>query len=395
MSIYDRLIENSLFFKWIYHPSEEIESYWENYLKTNPNDAERIIEFKSRFVQYLGYNNKKLTDIEKRALANRIIRQLEKAEKKRKYFFNVRKTMQYAAIAIVFFMIGGSIGYMYFKSRHSVELANYSTLPEQIQDPLLFVDKQAIPLNQGKSELDYTNNDKIIIDKERNIISESNTKVPQINTLVIPYGNRSIITLSDSSTVWLNAGSRLIYPSKFVDKTREVYLVGEALFDVKKNDNQPFIVKTSDVKIAVKGTRFNVSAYSEDYSVQTALIEGSVEVYRINAGLFEKGVNITPGQMAYFNKKSKDTKVINVDVNKYILWTKGLYNFSNTELNRITKQLERYYNIKFKYEDPFYGTIQITGKLDVSQNMSEVLEYLSKLTGLEITEINERQYVIK
>lgn len=395
MNIYDRLIENPLFFKWIYHPSEEIESYWEKYLKTNPREAARIIEFKTRFEQYLDYEDEKLTEIEKRALAKRIIRQLEKADQKQDKYLFVRNMMRYAAVALVFFMIGGSLVYLYLESRQSVELVNNSILPAQLQEPLLIIDKQQIRLNEGKSELDYTNRDKIVVDKERSIIRESKSETPQINTLVIPYGSRSVITLSDGSIVWLNAGSRLIYPSQFVDKTREVFLVGEALFDVKKNETQPFVVKTADVKIAVKGTRFNVSAYPEDYSVQTVLAEGSVEINRNNASLFEKGVTLAPGQMAYFNKKSKDTRIINVDVNHYTLWTEGLFNFSNTDLNRITKRLERYYNISFHFDDPLSGTIQITGKLDVTQNMSEVFEYLSKLTGLEITKINERQYVIK
>lgn len=395
MNIYDRLIENPLFFKWIYHPSEEIESYWEKYLKTNPREAARIIEFKTRFQQYLSYEDDKLTDIEKRALAKRIIRQLERADEKQGKFLFARNMMRYAAVAIVFFMIGGSLVYLYLESRQSVELVNNSILPAQLQEPLLIIDKQEIRLNEGKSELDYTNRDKIVVDKERSIIRESKSEAPQINTLVIPYGSRSVITLADGSMVWLNAGSRLIYPSQFVDKTREVFLVGEALFDVKKNETQPFVVKTADVKIAVKGTRFNVSAYPEDYSVQTVLAEGSVEINRNNASLFEKGVTLVPGQMAYFNKKSKDTRIINVDVNHYTLWTEGLFNFSNTDLNRITKRLERYYNISFHFDDPLSGTIQITGKLDVTQTMSEVFEYLSKLTGLEITKINERQYVIK
>ena len=395
MNIYDRLIENPLFFKWIYHPSEEIESYWEKYLKTNPKDAGRIIEFKSRFEQYFDYKNEKLTDIEKRALAKRIIRQLEKTEQKQEHFLSVRNIMRYAAVAIVFFTIGGSLVYLYLESRQSVELVNSSILPAQVQEPMLIINKQEIKLNEGKSELDYTNRDKIIVDKERSIIRESKNETPLINTLVIPYGSRSVITLSDGSIVWLNAGSRLIYPSTFVDKTREVFLVGEALFDVKKNEKQPFVVKTADVKIAVKGTKFNVSAYPEDYSVQTVLAEGSVEINRTNASLFEKGITLVPGQMAYFNKKSKDTRIINVDINHYTLWTEGLFNFSNTDLNRITKRLERYYNINFHFDDPLSGTIQITGKLDVTQNMSEVFEYLSKLTGLEITKINERQYVRK
>ena len=395
MNIYERLIENPLFFKWIYHPTKEIESYWENYLKTSPDEVEQIIEFKSQFEHYFSYNDQELTDLEKRALAARIIKQLEKKDLQHSRRLSFKTVLRYAAVAVVFFMIGGSLVYLYLGDRQIVDYVDNAALSAQVQQPTLIIEKQKIQLNEGNSELDYTDADNIILDKDKAIKKEKVSKTPTMNTLVIPYGNRSVITLSDSSVVWLNAGSRLIYPSEFVDKTREVFLVGEAYFDVARNENHPFVVKTADVKVMVFGTKFNISAYPEDYSVQTVLEEGSVQVNRVNANLFEKGTDLIPGQMAYFNKKSKETRIINVEVENYTLWTKGLFNFSNTDLNRITKRLERYYNISFEYEDPLSGTIQITGKLDVTQEMDEVFEYLSKLTGFEFIKINRNHYVIR
>jgi ferric-dicitrate binding protein FerR (iron transport regulator) len=138
-----------------------------------------------------------------------------------------------------------------------------------------------------------------------------------------------------------------------------------------------------------------VSAYPEDYSIQTVLAEGKVAVKGTDAGLFKKAVHLEPGQMAYFNKKSKETSVNNVDVEPYVLWIQGLFSFSNTDFNRITKRLERYYDINFQYDDPMKGTIQITGKLDVTQEQEEVFEYLEKLTGLQFLKVTEKQYVIK
>ncbi len=83
MNFYERLIENPLFFKWIYHPSEEINAYWEHYLEANPAHAPQIEEIKKQFEEHLRYREKKLTDTEKRALAKRIILQLEKAERQK------------------------------------------------------------------------------------------------------------------------------------------------------------------------------------------------------------------------------------------------------------------------------------------------------------------------
>lgn len=396
MNFYERLIENPLFFKWIYQPSEEINTYWEYYLEANPAHAPQIEELKKQFEEHLKYREKQLTDTEKRTLAKRIILQLEKAEKRKKRRLVVRNIMRYAAVAFLFFFIGSGLVYLYMESRQSQQFVENNGLPAQVQEPMLIIgDEEQVSLNQGKSELAYSGNGEIILNRDQVLKKENENEPPKMNTLVIPYGSSSDITLADGTKVWLNAGSRLIYPSRFVDKTREVFLSGEAFFEVKEDENQPFLVKTADLKIEVLGTRFNVSAYPEDYSVQTVLAEGKVKIKGNDAGLFKKSFQLEPGQMAYFNKKSNETTVNKVDVEPYILWTQGLFSFSNTDFNRITKKLERYYDIRFQYDDPMKGTIQVTGKLDVTQEREEVLGYLEILTGLEFIKINNKQYVIK
>jgi transmembrane sensor len=398
MNFYDRLIENPLFFKWIFHPSPEINSYWDHYLGANPEEAGQIKELKSKIEIYFKFTDKKLTDLEKRSLAKKIVLQLGKNDVKKHRYIFMRNLMRYAAIALLFLAIGGGIVYLYMGKRQSQIAYENTALPVQLHDPVLIIgDDEQIALNSGESELEYSKEGKIILNKEQTIKKESESKnePPEMNTLIIPYGNRSVITLSDGSRVWVNAGSRLVYPSKFVDKTREVFLTGEAFFDIEKNEEHPFIVKTVDARIEVLGTRFNVLAYPEDYSIQTVLVDGSVEIKKIKGGLFEKGLRLSPGELGYFNKKTYETRIYKVDVEPYILWTEGLFSFSNTDLSRVVKKLERYYNVRIQFDDPFKGSIQITGKMDVTQGKDEVFEYLSKLTGLEFMDINDRHYVMK
>ena len=396
MDIYDKLIENPLFFKWIFYPSAELEAYWQTYLKQNSNEAGRILEFKALFEKHLKFTNEQLSESGKKELAHRIIRQMEVHDHKTRKAIRLRTMLKYAAVAILFFSIGSSLVYLYMDGRQEKVVADNLILPAGVQEPMLIIDgKKQIQLNQGQSELDYSSGNELIINQEKAVPREAVRKVPEMNTLMIPYGSRSVITLSDSSRVWLNAGSRLIYPSDFIDRTREVFLVGEAYFEVQQDVDRPFIVKTTDIEINVLGTHFNVSAYPEDYSVQTVLAEGCVKIRRMNAGRSEKEVKLLPGQLAYFNKKSNETNVLQVNVDQYILWTKGLFSFTNTDFNRIVKKLERYYNIRFSFDDPMKGTIQITGKLDVTKNKDEVFEYLGLITGLEFVEINENLYAIK
>ncbi len=298
---------------------------------------------------------------------------------------------------MIFFAVGGSLVYLYMEDRQSQVVIDTAAMPATfLHDPVLILgDREQIALNKGESQLEYSNEGELTLNQEQKIHIETETKTPEMNTLVIPYGNRSVITLADGSRVWLNAGSRLIYPSKFVDKTREVFLTGEAFFDIAENDKQPFVVKTVDVRVQVLGTSFNVSAYPEDYSVQTVVSEGIVEIKKTGSGLFEKTVCIAPGQLGYFNKKTQQTEILTVDIDHYIMWTKGLFKFSNTDFSRIIKKLERYYNIRFQLDDPFKGIIQISGKLDVTKDRDEVFEYLAKLTGLEFLKINDSHYMIK
>ncbi len=394
MDIYERLIENPLFFKWIYHPTKEIESYWVNYLKINPQEADFILDFKSQFENYFKYQEEELSETEKRVLAERIIMQMEKEDARGFSFFFLRSVLKYAAVAIICLLIGGSLVYVYLNKQQNNQLTANSVLPAQMSQPTLIIKNRQIPLKSGTAELDYTNNDEIILNNERTIEKDKKNAF-SMNTLVVPYGNRSVITLADGSVVWLNAGSQLIYPSDFVGKKREVFLRGEAFFSVAKNKKHPFIVKTEDVKISVLGTKFNVSAYPEDYSVKTVLAEGSVKLNRTDATIFERDLKLVPGQMANYNKNEHNIEVADVNVETYTLWTQGLLNFVNTDLTDIVRQLERYYNITFEYEDMLSGPMLITGKLDVTKEMNEVFDNLSKLTGLKFKKTDNKHYLIQ
>jgi len=396
MNFYERLIENPLFFKWIYHASPEINAYWKHFLRENPEHAPQILKIKSQFEKYLKYKEEFLSEEEKKALAKRIIQELEKNSRPKKRSIVFRRVMRYAAIAFLFFGIGSSLVYLYMRSRQPEFVVDNSALPAQVQDPVLIIgDTAHIRLNEGKTELQYNPRGKITLNRKQTIKKEAVNEKPEINTLVIPYGSRSTVTLADGSRIWLNAGSRLIYPSRFVERTREVFLSGEAFFEVAENPGKTFVVRTMDVKVQVTGTRFNVSAYPEDYSVQTVLAEGAVEIKRAQGGLFDKVVELQPGNLAYFNKKTKKTRTYKVDVDNYTLWTEGLFSFSQTDFSRIVKKLERYYNIRFQFDDPFKGSIQISGKLDVTQERREVFEYLERLTGLKFVRINGKHYLIR
>jgi len=395
MNLYHQLIENPLFFKWIYHPSPEINTYWEYYLEEHPDEAHIIREFKAGFEKYFRYKEHSLTNEEREDLVLQILKNMELHDKKSKKRRLLRLTLRYAAVGLLFLILGSGVTYLVLEKNDN-NLAQIPLAPDSnIQQPTLILENnQEIALNQGESNLEYSDQGEVIVDHKK-VEKVSNYQEVSMNTLVIPYGNRSTIMLADGSKVWLNAGSRLIYPSRFVDRNREVFLVGEAFFEVAKNEEQPFIVNTPDIQIKVLGTQFNLSAYPEENIVQTVLTEGSVELEWLNGGIFDRSTQITPDQMIVANKKEKNTAVYNVDTDYYTSWKEGYLTFNNSDLSRVVKKLERYYNLHFHYDDPMDGMMKISGKLDVTNEKEIVFKYMNSLTGLTFTKYNATTYMIK
>ncbi len=388
----DKFINNPLYLKWIFNSTPELDTYWENYIDENPEEAYFLLELKTK-LRKIKSANQNLSELEKQNLSFKILKRLDKEDSKNKRKKQLGYFLKYAAVAVLFFSIGAIVVYLSSENKQLEEYLSDFEMPASVNGPTLMLSGgQSIPLNSSKSTLDYRNQGEIVLNKD-SIIP---TKEPAIiSQLVMPYGNSSKVVLNDNTVVWLNAGSRLIYPSEFSEKKREVVLFGEAFFDVSKDDKRPFLVKTTSVEIKVLGTEFNVSAYPEDNLIQTVLRTGSVAIRRIGAEKNDNGIILKPNQMASFDKNTNQAEVSTVNTDFYTSWTDGLLSFENRDLNRIIKSLERYYNINIQFEKPMLGLVKISGKLDLKQDRNEVFEYLAKVSSSSFQKINERNYVIK
>ena len=391
-----KFIEDPRFLQWIFHNNPSVDQYWEQYLLEHPEEKTQILELKTRLLD-LKYSDETLLQIEKEDIAQQIIFRINQDVEKNKRKSIFIPFLKYAAVAIVFAAIGGLVVYM-TSNKETIyqQLAGQMVqIPSEGQGPLLITSTgENVDLKKSNSSVDYTRNGAIVLNSD-SVIKAADDIPNVMNQLVIPYGNQSKLILSDNTVVWLNAGSRLVYPTFFSGKTREVLLFGEAFFEVSKNAEKPFIVKTSDIEIKVLGTQFNVSAYAEDKVIQTVLKEGSVAIRQNNSTFFDKEVVLKPNQMASFSKGSNETKLYDVDASYYTLWTKGLLSFDDVDFNRILKKVERFYNISVIFSEPILGTIRISGKLDLKKNKDEVLEYLEKVSLTNIKKVNENQYMVK
>jgi len=394
MNLIDEIIDDPLFYRWVFEPDDYSNNVWNEFMRKNPEVVDQLLELRQKLEQ-VQVVNRKLEAKDKEQLARNILLQTigEKAPRKKSLYIPF---LRYAAVILVAFGVGGLVSYLVFHDTDAFLIPPEMNSLSQVTVPMLILPEgESVELEEEESKIDYSKNGSITLNGEKVVASTRQEEESQINQVVIPYGSRSEIKLSDNTIVYLNAGSRLIYPSHFDGNKREVYLFGEAFFCVSKDDKHPFVVHTSDISVLVHGTKFNVCAYPEDNIVQTVLAEGAIALRPKAAGLFDEDIELQPNQMASYSKKNKAVRVHNVDASYYTVWTEGILKFSNQDLNRVLKRVERFYNITFTYANPFDAETKISGKLNLKEEKEEVFEYISRVAQIKIEPINGNRYRIK
>jgi transmembrane sensor len=199
-----------------------------------------------------------------------------------------------------------------------------------------------------------------------------NNSDDSITTISCAYGDKSSIVLPDSSRVWLNSGSKLIFSSNFKNG-RKVSLEGEAFFDVSKDKNHPFQVKTADVQIEVLGTKFNLKAYPDEKLVSTTLVEGSVNISSLYGSALMK-----PDQKLMFDKGSKEMVVQALtDTAPETEWKDGRFVFRNESLAELKPKLERWFDVDIVFGDEQVKNRRFTGVLG-RESILEAVSYFDR-----------------
>ena len=283
----------------------------------------------------------------------------------------IRTYFKYAAILVVLFGLGKLA--FYFNERTAVS----KEIVLELGDGRLefFTEKNLNTLVNDKGELVARKfPDQIVY------FGKVQDKDVLYNTLKIPYGKTFKLKLSDGTLVSLNSGTTLRYPEQFgINGNRNVYLTGEAFFEVAKDKQHPFIVHSDQVEIEVLGTRFNVSAYPEDKTVSSVLVEGSIKMSEKENSL--NTVLLKPSQMAIWQNQSKKITTKNVDTSFYEAWTQGELAFNNTPFSTITKIIERTYDVEIINENAVLAKQNFTGSIKISESSVEnILDLLKRDT---------------
>ena len=192
------------------------------------------------------------------------------------------------------------------------------------------------------------------------------------NTLTVPGGCEFSLALVDGSRVWLNAGSELRYPERFAPGKREVFLKGEAYFEVARDTASPFFARTDHMELQVLGTSFDISAYPDDGEVVTTLLTGSQSVYVVENG---------------------ETQIREADLEAVLAWKSGKFVARNDRLEDILRKLGRWYDFQVVYTDPRLRDLRFHIHCERYENVMDILERVEETYGIRFSEYNGTIYV--
>jgi transmembrane sensor len=209
-----------------------------------------------------------------------------------------------------------------------------------------------------------------------------------MNTIAIPRGGKYNITLADGTKVWLNSASELSFPATFTGAERRVTLTGEAYFEVAKNKTMPFKIDVNGKQVVeVLGTHFNISAYTDEQSISTTLLEGSVKInYR------DKSTLIKPGQMA-INDSGEGVTVMQANIEEVMAWKNDSFIFNNESITSIMKKISRWYDVDVVFKGDMTN-INLYGNFSRSKGLGSLLKNIELVNKVRFVTEERRVTVI-
>lgn len=285
-----------------------------------------------------------------------------------------RRLLSYAAVLLLV----ASVSLLIYKNQHTDkqygEIQNLD--PGSNRAQITLSDGRVIELREDQDGVVLGED---LVYEDGTMITSLDNEEPVFASIVTPRGGQYQITLMDGTKVWLNAASKLTYPSRFDQGERRVELEGEGYFEVAKQMKQgkkvPFIIKTPTQEVEVLGTEFNISAYKDNgESAKTTLVEGSVQVHAQGETMLLK-----PGEQSVQSAKGLNKK--KVDVSPFVAWKNNEFVFFETELKDALLVLSRWYDFDVDLKQPIPST-HLYGSISRKESLSEVLEIL-KSSGLK------------
>ncbi|MDR1718974.1 MAG: DUF4974 domain-containing protein [Dysgonamonadaceae bacterium] len=315
-----------------------------------------------------------------------------KKTRKKPVYLHFRNLYKYAAV-FAFMIIAASLGYYFFRADSKSELITIK--PGGAHAVLVTGDGSQIALVTDSSQTIVLGSSRYATNSQSGIAyPQTNSEIGEVkyNTLLVPRGGEYRITLSDGTKVHLNSASELKYPISFgPEGIREVFLKGEAYFEVAKNENQPFYVNVGDIAVKQYGTSFNINAYSGNF-IRIVLVQGSVSVLTGNA---TEETRMQVSQLAEYNSDTHSLSLKTVDVAPYIAWNEGKFIFENEDLSEIMTTLALWYDMDVYFEKDELRNLRFTGSLERSVSIAHFFKAIEFSTEVSINVSGNKVYINK
>lgn len=356
-SVEDFLLDDR-FRKWIIDPEKDDNIFWEQWLAENPSRAKDLVEARKVLLN-LSMKDYKIADEESNDLWDRIEKEIDLTDD----IPSDTKIIPINSTSIL---------------RRSAEKKRFNFQWVKIASILLLLVIASV------------------VWIEFNTPSQSSESVSQeMVAKETELGMKSLITLSDGTQVTLNSGSKLSYHPHFNAKSRDVYLEGEAYFDVAKDIKRPFNVHAGDIITTALGTEFNVNSYQDgDKGILIALVEGKVEVKRkdvLNADTADQYI-LLPGDLANYQAQEKTFTLSRFDIKEQTAWKDGNLYFSNADEDEVYQRLERWYGVKFENRNNSGKKWDYSAEFK-NQNIHQVLTSLSFTMSFDYKIENSNIYI--
>ncbi len=347
-------------------------------------EKENVELFKS-YIKTNYYSLYVLNDIDRKDIIKLIKDKIDLERNNSKRISFIKKSFKYAAIFILILGLG-----YYIKSTQQNIIVEQKIVPK--------ADDIVLETENGEQLIIEKEEKSLKIDAKINLLQKSNklvydkdlkTETLVFHSLKVPYGKRFDIILSDNSKVYLNSGSTLRYPIKFLDnQIREVFLEGEAFFDISEDEKNIFRVNSNGINVEVYGTKFNFKNYPEDYISDVVLVNGSVG---ISSSENKSITKLSPGFKGSVDKENFKVDKFKINTKIYTSWIDGQVIFRRESFNQIIKKLERLYNVTIINNNEKISEELFNASIDTEEEkIEDVLNYFNKIYNIEYQLFNNK-----
>ena len=297
-----------------------------------------------------------------------------------------------AAVAILF-LVSTCVWFVNRGGEESQFMFPSEIKPGSLRASLILNDGQEIMLDKRLSLMESDSS--VVLSNEKGELSYRNVRErageSSVNTLRVPCGGEYQLMLADGTRVRVNSESELVFPTCFNSDRREVFLKGEAYFQVAPDSDKPFYVRVNDYIVKVTGTSFNVTSYTDDPCTMTTLVEGKVSVYGNDSTW---NCDLTPGHMLKFDKGTARVTSEECDPIIYTSWIDGEFKFRDMRLEDIMKKLNRWYDFEVAYEEEELKDLRFSGAAEKYNPVEFLLKMIEEVTKVRF-DIEGKRIMVK